>query len=237
MNIETMKYTFIWKLKGAELHLLRFCPQEKEVATKFRCRPALLGARQQEWGGGGGGGVIRNGAASSTAKSYSPTAKLWQAVSSVVMHVCIRMSPQTDRSRNGENSLHQARGWSGRTFHLGQNVPLSCAAAEKPKHQSCGTAAARQVKESSNSFYLIRSTADGATRGGLRVWGFRPHSSFSEINYHRQHIDTEDVYSLQSENMLNLWPAGQDGVANEGGSPAGFTPPPGRPGSETFLVL
>lgn len=96
------------------------------------------------------------------------------------------MSPQTDRSRNGENSLHQDRGWSGRTFHLDQNVPLSCAAAEKPKHQSCGTAAAGQVKESSNIFYLIGLTADGATRGGLLEVSDLElfNSSFSEINYH-----------------------------------------------------
>lgn len=96
------------------------------------------------------------------------------------------MSPQTDRSRNGENSLHQARGWSGRTFHLDQNVPLSCAAAEKPKHQSYGTAAAGQVKESSKIFYLIGSPADGATRGAL--WEVSDlelfNSSFSEKKYH-----------------------------------------------------
>lgn len=121
------------------------------------------------------------------------------------------MPPQTDRSRNGENSLHRSRRRSRRTFHLDQNVPLSHTAAEKPEHGS-GAAAPRQVKESSDVSTLVDllpmvqpEEADGKFQT-CRA------STVAEINYHQE---IQKIFTIcRTRRCYELWSrtGGKDGL-------------------------
>lgn len=85
-----------------------------------------------------------------------------QAASSCPLVITVITSVfQTDRSRNGQNSLHPSRRRPWRTLHLDQDVPLSHTAAGESGHESGGAAAPEQV----NGFYLIGSAVDGGVFG------------------------------------------------------------------------